>query len=57
MIAMIVPSWGVIGLVAVVTMGATLYQFRKGCFIVKPVRRALLLVLMVIVCNYKQPFA
>jgi ABC-2 type transport system permease protein len=27
--ATILPSWGVIGLVAVITMGATLYQFRK----------------------------
>jgi len=25
----ILPAWGVIGLVAVVTLGATLYQFRK----------------------------
>jgi ABC-type multidrug transport system permease subunit len=25
----ILPSWGVIGLVALVTMSATLYQFRK----------------------------
>jgi ABC-2 type transport system permease protein len=25
----IIPAWGVIGLVAIVTLGATLYQFRK----------------------------
>jgi ABC-2 type transport system permease protein len=25
----ILPAWGVIGLVALITMGATLYQFRK----------------------------